>query len=78
MATINLRVCGEIPLIKHPSSASGDCAGLENTLVKGGSTATWTLPPESFVPVNPSDPYWGDEETDQYIVLEDGTQIEMA
>jgi hypothetical protein len=78
MATINLRVCGELPLIRHPSSGAGDCAGLENSLVKGGTSASWTLPPESFVATNPPDPYWGDEETDQYIVLEDGTLIEMA
>ena len=78
MAIIDLRKCGELPIIRHPSSGSADCAGLENALVKGGTTASWTLPPESFVATNPPDPYWGDEETDQYIVLEDGTQIEMA
>jgi hypothetical protein len=78
MSTIDLRKCGELPIIKHPSSGSADCKDLENTLVKGGTTASWELPEESFKAVNPPDPYWGDEETDQYIVLEDGTQIEMA
>lgn len=76
--TIDLRKCGELPLIRHPSSASADCKSLDNAAVKGGSTASWTLPPESFKATNPPDPYWGDEETDLYITLDDDTLIEMA
>lgn len=78
MSTIDLRKCGELPIIQHPSSASADCKDLENTLVKGGTTASWTLPPEAFEAKNPPDPYWVDEETEQYITLETGELIEMA
>lgn len=76
MSVIDLRKCGEIPIVKHPSSASGDCKDLENTLVKGGTTASWTITPVPVV--NPPDPYWVDEETEQYITLETGELIEMA
>lgn len=75
---IDLRKCGEIPIIRHPSSGSADCAELEATLVRGGTTASWTLPADAFKAKNPPDPYWVDEETEQYITLEDGTLIEMA
>ena len=74
---IDLRKCGELPIVRQPSSASADCRDLENNLVKGGTTASWTLPPV-YPAVNPPDNYWADEETNQYITLEDGTQIEMA
>lgn len=76
MATIDLRKCGELPIIKHPSSASADCKDLENNLVKGGTTASWTIP--DIPVINPPDPYWVDEETEQYITLESGELIEMA
>jgi len=73
---IDLRKCGELPVIRHPSSGSADCSGLENALVKGGTTASWSITP---VPItNPPDLYWADEETNDYVTLEDETLIEMV
>lgn len=69
--------CAELPVIKNWTTGSGECAGLENQRAKGGSSVTWTEPE---VPVtNPPDPWWQDEETNQFITLDDGvTFIELA
>lgn len=69
--------CSELPLIKGWTTGSGNCAGLENQKMKGGTTAGWTQPE---VPIeNPPDLWWQDEETNLYVTLNDGeTLIELT
>jgi hypothetical protein len=69
--------CNEIPVIRGWTTGSGECAGLENQRMRGGTAATW---PVVEVPVtNAPDPWWQDEETNLFVTLDDGvTYIELA
>lgn len=52
--------CAEIPIVVHPEIASGECSELENLKIKGGVTATWTLPDVPIV--NLPDPNASEED----------------
>lgn len=73
---IDLSNC--LPIVRHPSTGSGDCTGLENAKIKAGQTSDWTLPPGAFVAKNPAMDFWQDEVTELFITTEDGENIELV
>lgn len=70
--------CNDIPVVRHPSTASGDCTGLENAKIKAGQTSDWTLPAGSFKAQNVPQDYWQDEVSEVFVTTEDGELIELV
>jgi len=67
-----------LPIIRHPSTGSGDCSGLDNAKIRAGQTSDWELPAGAFQVKNPPQNYWQDEVTLLFLTLADLELIELA
>jgi hypothetical protein len=72
-----LKLSNDLPIIRHPSTGSGDCTGLENAKLKAGQTYDWTLPAAAFVPVNPPQDFWQDEESGLFVTDDSDEFVEL-
>jgi hypothetical protein len=75
MSDTLLTKANDLPIIRHPSTGSGECIGMENAKLKAGQTADWVLPAGAFTAKNPEDNWWEDEETELFVTMEDGEFI---